>query len=379
MRMKSSILCIFVLTLFLQSAAATESGGKSGEADKSVTPTVQETEKQEVKTPQKQSAVSNDVSEKTGKKKNGTEARTDPAVLSTDEVPDQNSLEETEGKDGDEDGTDFPSMQASEHPRSEQPPVHPSPRQQVLQEREPASSSAFPELSFIIAAAALLLLLIILIAAMAAGNYTTAKVLKQIKQLDKRLLALENDVKALKQPRSGKQERDFANAAGTIGGTASFPDSSICISGCTRQASAQNPVAPAGAPDTISPLYSALAEREKRLDEAPGDIFLDISQSVFTRVQRGERLSLSSLLLEQQGTWRNSMFVLVGQFLYFNFHYYNEKKEFAADSPQTERILMEIYDFEGSLPGYIKRCSPAKVQKSGNGYTVTSKGTVVIG
>lgn len=373
MRMKSSILCIFVLTLFLQSAAATESGGKSGEADKSVTPTVQETEKQEVKTPQKQSAVSNDVSEKTGKKKNGTEARTDPAVLSTDEVPDQNNLEETEGKDGDEDGTDFPSMQASEHPRSEQPPVPPSPRQQVLQEREPASSSAFPELSFIIAAAALLLLLIILIAAMAARNYTTAKELKQIK---KRLLALENDVKALKQPRSGKQERNFA---GAIGGTASFPDSSICISGCTRQASAQKPAAPAGAPDTISPLYSTLAEREKRLDEAPGDIFLDISQSVFTRVQRGERLLLSSLLLEQQGTWRNSMFVLIGQQLYFNFYFYNETKELSADSPQMERVLAEMYTIQGTLPGSIQRCVPAKVIRNKTGYTVAGKGLVVIG
>lgn len=376
MRMKSSILCIFVLTLFLQSAAATESGGKSGGADKSGTPTVQGKEKQEVKTPQKQSTVSNDVSEKTGKKKNGTEARTDPAVLSTGEAPDQNNLEETEGKDGDEDGTDFPSMQASEHPRSEQPPVPPSPRQQVLQEREPSSSSAFPELSFIIAAAALLLLLIILIAAMAAGNYTTAKVLKQIKQLDKRLLALENDVKALKQPRSGKQERDFA---GAIDGTASFPDSGISISGRTRQESVQKPAAPAEPPDTISPLYSAPAERAKRRDEAPGDIFLDISQSIFTRVQRRERISFSSVLLEEEGTWRNSQFVLIGQQLYFNFYFYNETKELSADSPQMERVLAEMYTIQGTLPGSIQRCVPAKVIRNKTGYTVAGKGLVVIG
>lgn len=363
MRMKSSILCIFVLTLFLQSAAATESGGKSGGADKSVTPTVQGKEKQEVKTPQKQNTVSNDVSEKTGKKESDAGSADAETRLDSHEQDITKNEHDDFESHGDREYNSMPLI----------------PLQPPLNENTALSGETRPNTGFIIAAAALLLLLIVLIAAMAAGNYTTAKVLKQIKELDKRLLVLENDVKALKQLRSGKQEKGSANAAGAIDGTASFPDSGIFISGRTRQASAQKPVAPAELPDTISPLYSAPEQRTKRRNEAVNDLFLDISQSVFTRVQRGERLSLSSLLLEQQGTWRNSMFVLVGQFLYFNFHYYNEMKELAADSPQTERILMEIYDFEGSLPGHIKRCLPAKVLKSRNGYTVTSKGTVVIG
>ena len=366
MRMKSSILCIFVLTLFLQSAAATESGGKSGDADKSVTPTVQETEKQEVKTPQKQSTVSNDVSEKTGKEESDAGAADGSA--DADFSPDSPKQDITKNE-----RDDFESPGDREYSRGPLIPL-----QQPLNENTVLSGETRPNTGFIIAAAALLLLLIILIAAMA-GNYTTAKVLKQIKQLDKRLLALdkrllalENDVKALKQPCSGKQETDFA---GAIDGTASFPD----ISGCTRQASAQKPVAPAELPDAISPLYSAPEQRRKRRDEAVNDLFLDISQSVFTRVQRGERLSLSLLLLEHQGTCWNSMFVLIGQFLYFNFYFYNETKELSADSPQMERVLAEMYTIQGTLPGSIQRCVPAKVSRNKTGYTVAGKGLVVIG
>lgn len=417
MRMKNSILFVFLVMLFLQGAVIAENNSKPNTAGKNATdasgtsttkqqeslPPVQNpaatpaqtkkensTEqdkkaanagqaqtKQDMQVPQNKKPVGNapagqkpaDVRTSSGTKETGATGENTAA----DKAQPLDSLEPEQAKDS------VDMVEASHHRQPANPPVssvQPPPVQQPLPGNSSASGTAFPEMGFIIIAAVFLLLFIILIVAMLVGNYTTSKVLKELESLRARLLTLETQVKDMQQSRYSKPEGSPFRT-GTAGG---ILDGGSVTSTRPQQKTVRQAAAPTEPPpDTISPLYSAPAERAKRRDEAPGDIFLDISQSVFTRVQRGERLSLSSVLLEEEGTWRNSQFVLIGQQLYFNFYFYNESKELSADSPQIERVLAEMYTIQGTLPGAIQRCVPAKVIRNKTGYTVADKGLVVIG
>ena len=418
MRMKNSILFVFLVMLFLQGAVIAENNSKPNTAGKNATDTTgttttkkQETapsvqkepadtvqakkatsagqektagetgqgqQKQDTKALQDKKTAANtpSVEQKTaaGRESGGTkETGVTGENTATDEVPQPKIPEQGQSKDS------VDMVEPSHHRQPANPPVssvQPPPVQQPLPGNSSASGTAFPEMGFIIIAAVFLLLFIILIVAMLVGNYTTSKVLKELESLRARLLTLETQVKDMQQPRYSKPEGTSfrTGSAGTI------LDGGSVTSARPQQKTVRQAAAPTEPPpDTISPLYSAPAERAKRRDEAPGDIFLDISQTVFTRVQRGERLSLSSVLLEEEGTWRNSQFVLIGQQLYFNFYFYNESKELSADSPQIERVLAEMYTIQGTLPGAIQRCVPAKVIRNKTGYTVADKGLVVIG
>lgn len=133
----------------------------------------------------------------------------------------------------------------------------------------------------------------------------------------------------------------------------------------------EKPIPP---PDLISPLYNDKRRREERKMSVEDDIFLDIAQVIYTQMQRGERIT--SVLLDRQGTWRNSMFILTGQSLYINFHSYNEAHPFVLDFVETEQLINLIYELEGE--GNIIKCEPATVNMVRNGYCVVKKGRLLL-
>jgi len=125
-------------------------------------------------------------------------------------------------------------------------------------------------------------------------------------------------------------------------------------------------------PDFISLLYNDKKGRDAR--KMSGDIFLDIAQVMYMKMQRNERIT--SVILEKQGTWRNSMFVLIGKSLYLNFHSYNETRSFCLESVETEELMHLIYDIEGE--GNIIKCEPAIVSITKGSYSVITKGKLLL-
>jgi hypothetical protein len=127
--------------------------------------------------------------------------------------------------------------------------------------------------------------------------------------------------------------------------------------------------------DEISPLYHSREKRDKRRDSDPGDIFLDVSKSVFERLAQGEKVQLA---FEKGGTRLSARFVLVNnKLLYPNFHIYNETKELSRDN---EKVLSMIYSLEGKgLPGFVERCSPAVVSPRGDTFVIAQKGSLETG
>jgi len=131
---------------------------------------------------------------------------------------------------------------------------------------------------------------------------------------------------------------------------------------------------PAPPPDLISPLYADKKGRDERKVSGESDVFLDIASVMYTKMQRNEHIT--SVLLEKQGTWRNSMFVLSGQSLYINFHLYNETRSFSFETENVGKLLQLIYDVQGE--GKVITCTPATVNVTSDGYYVMKKGKLIL-
>ncbi|MDR2786686.1 MAG: hypothetical protein LBB83_12320 [Treponema sp.] len=146
--------------------------------------------------------------------------------------------------------------------------------------------------------------------------------------------------------------------------------------------SAQSPAAgPAAAPkppaDEISPLYRSAERREKRHNNDPGDVFLDVKKSVLERLIQGEKIPP---VLEKGGTRLSAQFVLVNnKYLYPNFHIYNETKEL-SNKNGNDKVMSMIYDLKREdLPGFVERCRPAMVSPRDDAFTVAVRGSLKTG
>jgi len=121
----------------------------------------------------------------------------------------------------------------------------------------------------------------------------------------------------------------------------------------------------------ISIEYTDKARRDARRASGENLIFLDISQKLYLQVQRGEK---ATLLLDAVGTWRNSLFVLMGQYLYVNFHLYNEKRILEPETHIEKSFLILAYQMQGTMPSHIIKCQPATAVKSGESWQIVKKG-----
>jgi len=143
------------------------------------------------------------------------------------------------------------------------------------------------------------------------------------------------------------------------------------------QGQSANPLTTAASSiDELSILFRSSDERNKRTNNAPSDVFLDIPRSVYERMFQGE--NVQQLVLEKRGSRSTAMFVLVkNKELYPNFYSFNETNQLPKEN---EKILTMIYDFDkNNLPGYIKTCSPATVSISGDGsYKISIKGKLIL-
>lgn len=139
------------------------------------------------------------------------------------------------------------------------------------------------------------------------------------------------------------------------------------------------PLKPISSVDEITPLYQSKELREQRMNKSKGDIFLVISKAVFEHKYRGGKISLSSIILEEGGSRVSAMFILTKDMnLFLNFHLYNETKELKSLTKDIEDILKMIYQVEGNIQGFVKRCLPAKVSKVGNTYEIAETGKLLI-
>lgn len=139
------------------------------------------------------------------------------------------------------------------------------------------------------------------------------------------------------------------------------------------------PFKPISSVDEITPLYQSKELREQRMNRSKGDIFLVISKTVFEHKYRGGKISLSSIILEEGGSRVSAMFILTKDMnLFLNFHLYNEAKELKGLTKDIEDILKMIYQVEGNIQGFVKKCLPAKVSKVGNTYEIAETGKLLI-
>ncbi len=139
------------------------------------------------------------------------------------------------------------------------------------------------------------------------------------------------------------------------------------------------PLKPISSVDEITPLYQSKELREQRMNKSKGDVFLVISRAVFEHRYRGGKTSLSSIILEEGGSRVSAMFILTKDMnLFLNFHLYNETKELKSLTKDIEDILKMIYQVEGNIQGFVKRCLPAKVAKVGNTYEIAETGKLLI-
>ena len=125
----------------------------------------------------------------------------------------------------------------------------------------------------------------------------------------------------------------------------------------------------------ISVEYTDKIKRDERKASGENFIFLDFSQKLFMQIQRREK---ATLLLDAMGTWRNSLFVLIGQHLYINFNRYNENKMLEPSNRTEEILLCAIYSMQGKMPSYILECRPAGVVKNGNSWQILKKGGLLL-
>lgn len=131
--------------------------------------------------------------------------------------------------------------------------------------------------------------------------------------------------------------------------------------------------------DEITPLYQSQALREQRIGKPRGDIFLVISSAVFEHKYRGGKISLPSVILEEGGSRVSAMFILTKNMnLYLNFYLYNETKKLKDLTRDVEDILKMIYQVEGNIDGFVKKCLPAKVSKIDNTYEIAETGRLLV-
>jgi hypothetical protein len=96
---------------------------------------------------------------------------------------------------------------------------------------------------------------------------------------------------------------------------------------------------------------------------------LDVSGNAYQRLMQGEQVQL---IFEKKGSYLTAPFVLVEKTrLYPNFNYFNETKQVPTDK---ERVLQEVYEIIGNLPGFVWACEPAEVLPKGEGYALSRKG-----
>jgi len=131
--------------------------------------------------------------------------------------------------------------------------------------------------------------------------------------------------------------------------------------------------------DEITPLYQSKELREQRINKSKGDIFLVISKAVFEHKYRGGKISLPSVILEEGGSRVSAMFILTKNMnLYLNFYLYNETKKLKDLTRDVEDILKMIYQVEGNIDGFVKKCLPAKVSKIDNTYEIAETGRLLV-
>lgn len=126
----------------------------------------------------------------------------------------------------------------------------------------------------------------------------------------------------------------------------------------------------------ISSLYNNKNERDIWREKREDVEFLNIAAKVFMQIQRNE--TVRAILLEKTGTWINSKFVLKGEYLYLNFNFYNETRQFSFEYREDEQLLRKMYAIVGNIPGNIIECSPAKVVKGAEGYQVVKQGKLLL-
>jgi len=126
----------------------------------------------------------------------------------------------------------------------------------------------------------------------------------------------------------------------------------------------------------ISSLYRNKNERTVWREKKEDVEFLNIAAKVFMQMQRNE--TIKAIVLEKNGTWLNSKFMLKGEYLYFNFNFYNELRPFSFEYREDEQLLRKMYAIEGNIPGNIIECSPAKVMKGAEGYQVVKQGKLLL-
>ncbi|MDR0786206.1 MAG: hypothetical protein LBE74_10085 [Treponema sp.] len=138
-----------------------------------------------------------------------------------------------------------------------------------------------------------------------------------------------------------------------------------------EQSPVEKPSQPPRPVDETPLLYHYKEKREKRRTVDVGDVYMDVDAAVYQRFSQGEYVKL---LFEKSNNYLASPFVLVdGKLLYVNFHQFNESREISND---MRPMMAHIYDISGSLPGFVKRCVPARVVFQDNKYAVAVKGSL---
>jgi hypothetical protein len=176
------------------------------------------------------------------------------------------------------------------------------------------------------------------------------------------------------RPASSFSSRFGAEKTGDVPPPPEGPDNGADYWSRWERPAAAPAAAPERPPDAISPLYRSRAKRDKRRDDGPGDMFLDVTRSVLERLGQGEKIQP---ILERSGTRLSAQFVLVdNKLLYPNFHIYNETNGL---SKGNSNVLSMIYNLKGKgLPGFVESCMPAIVSPRGDTFAVTQKGDLKI-
>lgn len=183
---------------------------------------------------------------------------------------------------------------------------------------------------------------------------------------------LQEKIKELESKSSSVNKGSSLFASSTLNSSSSMFSDRMGIPLQPAKPAEEKPPAPP--PDLISPLYADKKGRDERKVSGESDVFLDIASVMYTKMQRNEHIT--SVILEKQGTWRNSMFVLSGQSLYINFHLYNETRPFSFETENVGKLLQLIYDVQGK--GKVITCSPATVNVTSDGYHVMKKGKLIL-
>lgn len=128
--------------------------------------------------------------------------------------------------------------------------------------------------------------------------------------------------------------------------------------------------------ETLSPLYHDKAKREARRNSSSGsgDKYVDVNKDDYQRFMQSDQILLA---FEERGTYLSSPFILVenGSQLYINFYQFNENKPV---SPDSVKMLSQIFEIKGDFPNYVKICKPALMVPKNGGYVIQNKGELFL-